>query len=590
MNKNMLNKKNNIILKNKNYSVTELSQLTNIKIKNIIKFFFLKSININYFSYINISNIKLLLTSKKIIYKFDIDENNEVTQLNNLLKKQNNKTTIQTNQNKEPIITIIGHVNHGKTHLLENICEKNLIKKEIGSITQNIVPIVCFINKKKLFFLDTPGHSDFNSFKQTAIKISDMFLIVISINETINQYIKNIMNLLFKNNKIFLIIFTFFDNNSTKNQQKLQKRLIELSELQITPDLNNIYHNKGNIESILISNTQKINLNICKNKILNNINILNLNIIKHEKGNQANIFIISSFLKNNMSTIILKIISGQILKNHFIYQNKLLIGKIQIIKNLNNQNLNYANPNSNIIVKIYFKKTNNIIKIGEAYIMKTNKTNNILNNNLFTIKPFIFSDNLPNVIIKTNTIEDIDMIKNILIKKQYVNIININNNDIKYQDIQIFQQFTKKSKIIKIIFYKNNNNNNNRFNTIEIKKFNILYKMLDYLEQLNKKYVINNNQKIKKNIAQIIKIFIIKKHIIAGCKLISGIFKINQSIKILRKNKIIYKNITIKSLKIKNSIKTIINETNTEFGIQFNQQTQNKQFILKINDIIEISS
>ena len=62
---------------------------------------------------------------------------------------------------RNPIVAIMGHVDHGKTTLLDTICQTNVQEKERGGITQKITVSQIIFEKKKIIFLDTPGHEDF---------------------------------------------------------------------------------------------------------------------------------------------------------------------------------------------------------------------------------------------------------------------------------------------------------------------------------------------------------------------------------------------------------------------------------------------
>src|SRR4030043_1651768 len=82
---------------------------------------------------------------------------------------------------RPPIVTILGHVDHGKTTLLDFIRETNVAKKEVGGITQRIgASVVETKEGKKITFIDTPGHSAFSNMRERGVKVADIIVLVIS--------------------------------------------------------------------------------------------------------------------------------------------------------------------------------------------------------------------------------------------------------------------------------------------------------------------------------------------------------------------------------------------------------------------------
>jgi len=133
---------------------------------------------------------------------------------------------------RPPIVTIMGHVDHGKTTLLDNIRKTNVTKKEAGGITQHIGAYQITYKKKQITFMDTPGHEAFTAMRARGAKVTDIIILVVSADDGVMpQTIESISHA--KESKAHIIVAV---NKIDKEGANPERVMTELSEHGIQPE------------------------------------------------------------------------------------------------------------------------------------------------------------------------------------------------------------------------------------------------------------------------------------------------------------------------------------------------------------------
>ncbi len=118
--------------------------------------------------------------AEEIALEYDIIAEKEVkvNEVEELLKEEEEDPS--TMVKRPPVVCVMGHVDHGKTSLLDAIRETNVTSREAGGITQHIGAYVVEINNEKITFLDTPGHEAFTAMRKRGAKSTDIAILVVA--------------------------------------------------------------------------------------------------------------------------------------------------------------------------------------------------------------------------------------------------------------------------------------------------------------------------------------------------------------------------------------------------------------------------
>ena len=111
-------------------------------------------------------------------YEIIAEKEVKVNEVEELLKEDEEDPS--TMEKRPPVVCVMGHVDHGKTSLLDAIRETNVTSREAGGITQHIGAYVVEINNEKITFLDTPGHEAFTAMRMRGAKSTDIAILVVA--------------------------------------------------------------------------------------------------------------------------------------------------------------------------------------------------------------------------------------------------------------------------------------------------------------------------------------------------------------------------------------------------------------------------
>ena len=131
---------------------------------------------------------------------------------------------------RPPIIVVLGHVDHGKTSLLDYIKKTKIAEKESGGITQHIGAYEIEIKGKKITFIDTPGHEAFSKIRSRGARVADIAILVVAADEGVKQQTKESLKDISEAQIPFIVAITKIDKEGA-NLEKVKNELSEAGVL-----------------------------------------------------------------------------------------------------------------------------------------------------------------------------------------------------------------------------------------------------------------------------------------------------------------------------------------------------------------------
>ena len=502
--------------------------------------------------------------------------------------------SVETNKSKEkfggevksrpPVVTIMGHVDHGKTSLLDSLRDTNIVSGEHGGITQHIGAYqVKTENGKLITFIDTPGHAAFTEMRARGSKITDIVVLVVAADDGIKpQTVEAIKHA--KAAKVPIIVAINKCDLPEKNISKIKNEMMQY-EL-IAEDLS------GDTLFVEVSAIKKMNLDKLKESILLQSEILDLNASYSDKARGV---VIESKIdkgKGPVSTILIS--NGKLKKGDFFICGDTW-GKIRAMINYEGKMLNEALPsmpieilgmNSSAYAGAEFLVTENE---EEAKKLSEFRKNNSAQSKILAKDKTTLFDNVKdkdelNIIIKSDVQGSSEALKMAINKIEHkeveAKIILSDIGMINETDVSL----AKASNAILIGFNVKPNREAKKLaeeQKVEIKFFNIIYEAIDHVEKSLSGLLEPDIKETVLGSAEIQKVFAVSTAgKIAGSKVISGEIKSKSKARIIRDGVVVYSGEISSIFREKNQVKEV--GTGLECGISI------KNYIdFKEKDVIE---
>jgi len=472
-------------------------------------------------------------------------------------------TRVENLKNRPPIITVMGHVDHGKTSVLDVLRSANVVSGEFGGITQHIGAYQIESQSNKLTFIDTPGHAAFTEMRARGSKLTDVVVLVVAADDGVKpQTVESIKHAKAANVPIVVAINKC--DLPDADPQKIKNQLLE-HEL-IAEDLS------GDTLMVEISAITKLNLDKLVEAIILQAEILDL---KTDFESKATGIVLESKIDVGRGPVATIIVTTGTLKKGDFFVSGLRWGKVRAIIDDKGKNINKAPPSAPVEIL----GINGAAKSGDDFIVVDNeKEAKTLSENraqeskdtknplTFATQDSAFSDTSAeelNLIIKADVHGSSEAIKNAIsqIKHDEVKpkIILADIGMVTETDVTL----AKASNAVLIAFNVKPSKEAKKLaenEKIKISSYNIIYEVLDYIKQKMSGLLSPDIQETVTGTAQILEIFKVSgAGKVAGSKVMEGEISTASDVRIIRDGAIIYTGKVGTLFREKNQVKQVSN-------------------------------
>ena len=488
---------------------------------------------------------------------------------------------------RPPVITIMGHVDHVKTSLLDAIRTTNVVEGEAGGITQKIGAYQVVKDGKRITFIDTPGHEAFTDMRARGAQVTDIAILVVAADDGVMpQTVEAISHA--KVAKVPIIVAVNKIDKPEANPMKVKQELMEHGIVSVEWG--------GDVEFVEVSAKKKINLDGLLDTILITSEILELkgNVKKRAKG-----VVLESRLDPKMGPIADILVQEGTLKIGDVIVAGEVQGKVKALLNDKGERVNTAIVSQPVEV-IGF---NNVPDAGDTmYVIQNEqhakriveevrKERKIQETTKKTISLESLSDQLKhedlkelNLILRADSKGSVDALRDSLLKlsndEVAVNIIQAASGAITESDIKLAEaagaiiigfNVRPTTKALKEA----------ETNKVEIRTSGIIYHIIEDIEKALAGMLDPEFKEEYQGRIEIKKVFKVSKvGNVAGCVVIDGKVKNDSNIRILRDNVVIYEGKLASLKRFKDDAKEVVAGQECGLGVEnFND--------IKEGDVVE---
>ena len=494
-------------------------------------------------------------------------------------------------KHRPPVVTIMGHVDHGKTSLLDAIRKTNVTAGEAGGITQHIGAYQVKINEQWITFLDTPGHEAFTAMRARGAKATDVAVLVVAADDGVKpQTIEAISHAKEAGVQIMVAINKIDKPGANPDQVKQQ-----LTEFGLVPE-----EWGGQTVMCPVSAKQKLGLDTLLEMVLLVSEVLEL---KANPKRQAKGLIIEAQLDKGMGPVATVLVQNGTLRVGDNFVVGAVAGKVRALINDHGRRVKEAGPAmpvevlgmpavptaGDLFTVVDDEKTAKTIAAQRADFERTQRLQTQRHISLTDVYSRIQEGKIKDlkVILKSDVKGSAEALESSLAKVTakdgdiQVRVIHSGTGDVSEADVML----AAASDAIVIAFnVKADDRARSRASVdgVDIREYNIIYKVLEDMEAALKGMLEPEYEEVFLGRAEILQTFKIgKSEMIAGCQVREGKAIRNSIAKIMRGGKEVYKGKLSGLKRFKDDVKEVA--SGYECGMSFDDYNT-----LEVGDMVEL--
>ena len=568
-----------------NITVKLLSEVTGKGVSEIIKKFMLLGMMVTINSVIDFQTAELIASEMgvEIIQKLDKTSEQKLQEVQDTISNYSDEEAVV----RPPIVTVMGHVDHGKTSLLDYIRKAKVTLGEAGGITQHIGAYRVDVSGKSITFIDTPGHEAFTDMRARGTSVTDIAILVVAADDGIMPQTIEAINHI-KSAGVPMIVAINKMDKEQANPDRIKQQLAE----------NNVLPGAWGGDAILVPISAKTGMGI--DKLLETILLVaEMGEFKANPEAQAMGTILEARLDKGRGAVASLIVRNGSLKVGDTLVSGTCICKVKAMIDENNKSVKVAGPSTPVSVLGFSevptagesftvvdeKLSKEIVEERKARI-KNEMANTSSANTLEDLMAKTSEGNMKilNVLLKTDVGGSLEAIKQSIAKIENdevkVNILHSGVGGISESDVIL----ANASNAVILGF---NTHTDSKVKTVaerlkvNIKNYKIIYELLEELEAVMKGMKEPKYEKVEMGKAEVLVVFKLTGiGIVAGSIVRDGVIARNTHARVIRDGEVIVEDTELSSVKIvKDEVKEAGKGRECGIKLGFNE--------IKVGDIIE---